>query len=399
MSLETTVKEICGNLCSNKATERKRSVETLKDYLTRNAVPDLLSDNTRKKAGFSWNDLFDIITDYLLKEAEKYESSKTFHTVTYPLCVSILHLCVAGSNKGRAYIKCDKIMDAALFVLRNKYLTNAIGDAYLSLLQKYVLPCDNYVSLITPSTWEDLLDIIVAGCLDKLYLENRLSVCEFIEKNLPLIFEFYEQNMDVKKKSQVFNLLHTSIAIHHPLGRIKNEESAQAHNWEEWNICLQSIMDLITLEISYIQKSHRHSNTLLTCANFNQVSAIMFFLTFKMSTHNIDVNCDGERAAKRPRTTVSINQTFKDLIGEFKQNHIPWISITEVYVKHFGCSLSTIDYEILLKTLQEFVSTNKINEIWCIFESLTCQVLRNLKALKDGAFIEHVNSLWMICVR
>ncbi|XP_045535989.1 serine-protein kinase ATM [Papilio machaon] len=463
MSLETTVKEICGNLCSNKATERKRSVETLKDYLTRNAVPDLLSDNTRKKAGFSWNDLFDIITDYLLKEAEKYESSKTFHTVTYPLCVSILHLCVAGSNKGRAYIKCDKIMDAALFVLRNKYLTNAIGDAYLSLLQKYVLPCDNYVSLITPSTWEDLLDIIVAGCLDKvsklddftklkllwlviknakeccqfacslrnnlsditkyfhkinknkkmlevvsdiitlildvLYLENRLSVCEFIEKNLPLIFEFYEQNMDVKKKSQVFNLLHTSIAIHHPLGRIKNEESAQAHNWEEWNICLQSIMDLITLEISYIQKSHRHSNTLLTCANFNQVSAIMFFLTFKMSTHNIDVNCDGERAAKRPRTTVSINQTFKDLIGEFKQNHIPWIGITEVYVKHFGCSLSIIDYEILLKTLEEFVSTNKINEIWCIFESLTCQVLKNLKALKDGAFIEHVNSLWMTCVR
>ncbi|KPI93799.1 Serine-protein kinase ATM [Papilio xuthus] len=307
MSLETTVKEICGNLCSNKATERKRSVETLKDYLTRNAVPDLLSDNTRKKAGFSWNDLFDIITDYLLKEAEKYESSKTFHTVTYPLCVSILHLCVAGSNKGRAYIKCDKIMEAAMFVLRNKYLTNAIGDAYMSLLQKYVLPCENYVSLITPTTWED---ISVAGCLDKLYLENRLSVCEFIEKNLHVIFEFYEQNLDVKKKSQVFSLLQTSIAIHHPLGRIENEESAQAHNWE-------------------------------------------------------------------------------------------MLGITEMYVKHFGSSLTTPDYETLLKTLEEFVSTNNINEIWCIFESLTCEVLKNLKALKDDAFtsfIERVNSLWTTCV-
>lgn len=90
----------------------------------------------------------------VLQELEKFESSKTFDAVVAPLCANLLHLCVSGSNKGRAYIKCDKVVEACLFILKDRRLRRAIGDAYLNLLYKDVLSCEFYLSLITPTEWE-----------------------------------------------------------------------------------------------------------------------------------------------------------------------------------------------------------------------------------------------------
>lgn len=75
------------------------------------------------------------------------------------------------------------------------------------------------------------------------------------------------------------------------------------------------------------------------------------------------------------------------------------LGITEMYVKHFGCSLSAHDHEILIKALEEFVKTSNVKEIWCIFESLTCQVLKNLNEGAFTGFTEHIISLWTTCVR
>ncbi|XP_068621125.1 serine-protein kinase ATM [Battus philenor] len=466
MSLEVTVREISGNLTTNKALERKKNAELLKDYLTRNAVPDLLSDNTRRKVGFSWNDLFQNVTDYLLKEAEKYETSKTFHSVTYPLCSSVLLLSVAGSNKGRAYIKCEKIMEACLFVLQNNRLTKAFGDAYLTLLYKHVLTIENYSCLVTPSTWEDLLDVTITACnsnisklddfvklkilwliiknagaycqfapllqsslakiseyfqkinrtkkiievvidimmliMDMLYLETRLHICEFIEKNLPLIFEFYDQNLDHKKKLQLHKLLHMSIKIHHPLGQIQNEKSALAYDWDAWNRCIQSIMDLICLEISYIQKCNKNNNIVNTCISFDQIAAFIYFLSFKKSIQEAENNFYDGNCIKKPRTTLNESKKFSDLLQEFQTNFIPWISILKEYVEHFGYSISAADYKLLVQIIEELVNINKSNEIWCHFQSLACLVLQNLKTKNEVRTMDCkrlITSLWNSCLR
>ncbi|OWR44588.1 serine-protein kinase ATM [Danaus plexippus plexippus] len=197
MSLEETVRETCVNLTSVRATDRKKSAESLKDSLSRNAVPTLLTKNTLNKKGYNWNNVFDDINDYIMKETEKFESSKTFQTTTVPLCTSLLHLCLAGSNRGKAYIKCEKITRACLDILNNTRLTNAIGDAYISLLYKHVLNNEHHLSFITPSTWENLLDICIATCgkqnslLDDL-LKIRLlwlvlkNACYYCQFNKPL---------------------------------------------------------------------------------------------------------------------------------------------------------------------------------------------------------------------
>lgn len=55
---------------------------------------------------------------------------------------------------GQAYIKCDRIVDACLNILRSAHLARAFGDAYLNLLYKHVLCCEHYLGYITPANWE-----------------------------------------------------------------------------------------------------------------------------------------------------------------------------------------------------------------------------------------------------
>lgn len=66
-ALETSVRECCVALLSMRATERKKNGEILKDFLIRNAVPSLLSENTIKRQGYSWNEVFDDIHEFVLK--------------------------------------------------------------------------------------------------------------------------------------------------------------------------------------------------------------------------------------------------------------------------------------------------------------------------------------------
>ncbi|CAH2066738.1 unnamed protein product, partial [Iphiclides podalirius] len=403
----------------------------------------------------------------MLKETEKSTLSKTFHSVTYPLFTSILHLCVAGSIKGKAYIKCDKIMEACQFVLNNKRLNNTVGDAYLTLLYKYVLCSENYPKYITSSVWEDLLDIATKACissdsylddfvrlkllwlviknagectqfsltlrnslnkmtqyfhklvnnkkalevvtdimiltLDMLYLESRLSVCQFAEKNLPLIFQFYEQNLDLKKKSQLFKLLDISIAIHHPLGRIRKEDAALAYNWDDWNKCLHSIMAIICLETAYIHKSYKqNANMLHQCPFFARVAASTYFVIFKMSAQEKANNCDTEKSSKKPKITLNNLVVFEDLLREFQKSHIAWIDVTHMYVEHFGHFISINEYKILLEILEKLVNNNNIQQISNVFENLTCLVLKNSALQNDidsNTWKKLVLSLWNACVR
>lgn len=67
---------------------------------------------------------------------------------------------------GRAYIKCDRILDACLNILKDSRLTKAIGDAYLNLLHKHVLTCEHYLGYITPANWE--------GNINNNYVEEYL---------------------------------------------------------------------------------------------------------------------------------------------------------------------------------------------------------------------------------
>ncbi|KOB78951.1 putative mutated in ataxia telangiectasia [Operophtera brumata] len=100
MALETSLRELSDGLRSSRVTDRKKNAENLKEFLTRNAVPSLLTENTMKK-------------------------------------------------KGKAFIKVDKITEACLQILRDGRLRKAIEllDVCLSACLSTSSKLDNFTKL------------------------------------------------------------------------------------------------------------------------------------------------------------------------------------------------------------------------------------------------------------
>ncbi|XP_023934790.2 serine-protein kinase ATM [Bicyclus anynana] len=462
MSLELSVKETCSSLTSARATERKKSANTLKDFLTRNAVPALLTSNAKKRSGYNWNHVFGDINDFIMKETEKSDA-KNFDTVTAPLCTSLLHLCVAGSNKGHAYIKCQSIMDACLHVLNNSPTRKAVGDAYLSLLYKHVFPVEHYLGFISPATWDNLLDVVMSACisnrtlddlvkirllwyvikhslaycqftstlrdslakikkccnivlldkkvqefvikivtalLEALSMESRLTMCEFSESILPVLFKLYEPSMEEKKKSLLFKLFKTAISIHHPEGRLQNSSGTLAHNWDVWNKHLQSMVEIVCLEVNHVQKM-RNQNELSTvkCDYFYHIAASAFYQIFNVPEKENDESVSS--SAKKLRVSFNKNKSFSDLIEELRANPVPWVGIILMYVKYFGDSIPYAQNITLIGVLEKSISDNKKVMNWDQLGELTCLTIQNMIAHMNvgRGNCDIVISLWKTCVR
>lgn len=76
-NLESTARELCATLLSSRATDRRKSAEVLKDFLSRNALGALLTKNTLRREGFNWNNLFDNIEEYILKVFDSFISGES----------------------------------------------------------------------------------------------------------------------------------------------------------------------------------------------------------------------------------------------------------------------------------------------------------------------------------
>ncbi|XP_034831737.1 serine-protein kinase ATM-like [Maniola hyperantus] len=466
MSLEDTVRQTCSSLTSVRFTDRKKSAFILKDFLTQNAVPALLSSNTRKKSGYSWNHVFGDIHDFIIKETEKHDT-KSFDKVTVPLCTTLLHSCVAGANKGQAYIKCKLIMDACLHVLNNRQMREAIGDAYLSLLYKHVLPVDNYLGFIVPAVWENLLDIAMTACLsnrtlddlikirllwlvvknaiaychftnalrdslltlkkccnivlldkrvqefvikivlsvlETLSTEVRLTMCEFSESILPSLLKLYEPSMEEKNKSLLFKLFKTAIAIHQPRGRLQNSNGTLAFNWDVWNKHLHSMLEIVYLEVNYVQKMRKKNENSMNCEYFYHVAASTFYQIFNYTPEKENVD-EAVPSAKKLRLSFNTSKSFNDLIeDQLRANPVPWVGIIQMYVKHFGQSITYIQYLSLIGVLEKTISDTKKNVNWERLDELTCLTIKNMLSLSGSDDVDSGNysvflPLWNTCVR
>ncbi|XP_050669968.1 uncharacterized protein LOC126968882 isoform X2 [Leptidea sinapis] len=442
MSLESSLREICANLTSIRATERKKSAETLKDMLSRSAVPSLLTDNTRKKSGYSWNHLFGDINDFIIKESEKYETNKNFYAIL-GLSTSLLNLCVSGANKGSTYIKCDSIVVACFNIFNDNRLRKAVGDAYYTLLYKHVLNIDHYIGFMSPASWESLLDTCINLCLTntsqldnltKLKLlwlvlkkssgncqlilplrdslvglkkcllrveqdkkvqdyvmeitflllevlspECRKYVCEFSESILPSIFKFYEQSMDTKKKLLLFRILHVAISVHHPLGKLSSEEGSMANNWVDWNKCKLSILEIVCLEMSFVHRSTKQSAYYAT-QYCDSFYVVSALIYYQVFNEDMQHRIDeiSENAPKRQKRSFNKLKSFKDLVEELRSQHEPIVGIIYVYLKHFDGSVSTTDYVELIKVAELLIQNQNSNINWNEFSGMVCLAIECL---------------------
>ena len=104
---------------------------------------------------------------------------------------------------------------------------------------------------------------------------------EIILQNL---LKFYDKKYEEINgpKSILFDVLLLQVRIHHPKGALKNSDLAYASDWNKWTKLLNSIFEVVQVEIDLFQTRssfHRNSNihslwenlVKLTCQVFVQV--------------------------------------------------------------------------------------------------------------------------------
>ncbi|XP_077289269.1 serine/threonine-protein kinase tefu [Arctopsyche grandis] len=158
MSGDRRIRETATGLRADKVTERRRAAEVLKTTLQGDGIVKNLNTST-------WEYLFNEVHDYVLKELEKLDSSRSSsNNNVIALCTSLLHNTVVNANKYECYIDHNKLLDCCFEILRNRRFTSVMGSAYLTVIIKHILPVSHYLQYITPHQWADLLDIAIEQC-------------------------------------------------------------------------------------------------------------------------------------------------------------------------------------------------------------------------------------------
>ncbi|XP_026737951.1 serine-protein kinase ATM isoform X2 [Trichoplusia ni] len=246
---------------------------------------------------------------------------------------------------------------------------------------------------------QDIVIEIIILLLETLSSECRLTMCRFIESFMPSLLKFYDQNKDQKKKTSHFKLLNLAVALHHPLGRHQNEEGSLANNWDVWNKYLNSMTEIICLEVNYLQKNRKQNDkSFQQCSYFHSLAASVFHQIFKMSERSEN---DTETPSKRIKLSVNKNKTFSDLVNELQQNHVPWLGIVNVYTKLYSTHITSREYLLLLNCLQLLLANSSTNLDWDMFKELVCFVLESSNAhmSDDDDYKNTLLSLWNSCVR
>lgn len=75
-------------------------------------------------------------------------------------------------------------------------------------------------------------------------------------------------------QSLLFRVLCTAVRLHHPCGRLQIEEGSLAHNWDLWYKHLHSVLEIVCLEINYIQKTVKQNTV---CDDFSLLAAITYY--------------------------------------------------------------------------------------------------------------------------
>ncbi|XP_026322463.1 serine-protein kinase ATM isoform X2 [Hyposmocoma kahamanoa] len=240
---------------------------------------------------------------------------------------------------------------------------------------------------------EIIIEIIIL-LLETLSTECRLTICDFTENLLSSVLKFYDQNLDYKKKVSFFKLLHLTVMIHHPQGRKQQEEGSLAFNWQVWDKHLNNFLEVVCLEVTFLQKLRKQDENLLKhCDQYCNLAASIYFQIFNISQV---VEDNGGNSSKRQRVTFNKNKCFQDLVQELKHNHVPWLGITNVYVNKFGDTISLDDYNSLVTVIETLVTSNA-NVNWNTLEETSRLAVTRLS--ENNAEHEVLLSLWNACVR
>lgn len=68
------------------------------------------------------------------------------------------------------------------------------------------------------------------------------------------------------------------ILLHHPKGILKKKEGSLASHWGTWNSQFNNVLEIVCLEIIYMQKNHKQNDIILKANDdFYTLAANIYF--------------------------------------------------------------------------------------------------------------------------
>ncbi|XP_071112563.1 serine-protein kinase ATM-like [Haliotis cracherodii] len=232
----------CRGLDTDKVTERKKSVEKLRQLLDKNSVIKSLDRNTDEKCArnnnrlITWDDVFmkgvvlyiRLETAALQKAKESVSAAAKLNKEKKKQEISgFFKFFVRVADKRGPRLKCSNVLSHINEILEDDYTCAAYGLDYSTILLKNVLPVRKYWVDIKSRSWHDLLlrycrlyldpdcsiDRVVLVRLVRTILSGAARQCDLQHRNMLVFFTEVFKNIRQEPRTQVLEHLLSALNV------------------------------------------------------------------------------------------------------------------------------------------------------------------------------------------
>ncbi|XP_068082647.1 serine-protein kinase ATM [Anabrus simplex] len=169
-SLEHDLRNCIFAFDSNSISERKKSMDRLRELVNDRRIIQLLNRNSLSGAadGIDWTYLLNAVHRLLIQESEKIKQEEAKGSMTAPVknrratwkndCSSLAAIIVNKANQDIPKIKCSALLGCILEILDNDYYRENYGVRFIEILRSRVMPFRKYWSDMSSELWMSLLE-------------------------------------------------------------------------------------------------------------------------------------------------------------------------------------------------------------------------------------------------
>ncbi|PIK36254.1 putative serine-protein kinase ATM [Apostichopus japonicus] len=158
----TKLRTCCGQLASDKVTERKKQIDVFKKELGRPAVCRQLDENSKKGGGMTWEHCFEAVREFMVKEVAHVKSKlgKGKGNQDHRKLLSTTNIFkwfVQKANNTGEHLKLAKLVDHVILLIKDETSVLCYGTECCMVVSREVLGSWYYSCRLITKNWQDFL--------------------------------------------------------------------------------------------------------------------------------------------------------------------------------------------------------------------------------------------------
>lgn len=150
----------CGQLASDKVSERKKQIDIFKRELGKPSVCRQLDQNSQNRRGMIWEHCFEAVREFMVKEVEHVKSKQGKGSFDHRKLLStgsIFKWFVQKANNNGEYLDITVLVEHILYLVRDEVGLLCYGMEFCMVVNKELLGSWKYRCRMTSKSWQDFL--------------------------------------------------------------------------------------------------------------------------------------------------------------------------------------------------------------------------------------------------